>query len=937
MAEAVAQLESVLQLASAQTTEAQARVTEALSQAQQLPEYKLYLLAIFVGVGKDVHVRQRAGLLLKNLLNQQSFENITQEQLVYLKEKSLQSTQDSCKEVRETSGTIISVIIQKLGGIEHWEAAPTTLINNLDHQQLDVVDGAFSALKKILEDFVQSFTKQWEDNWFDQNSEEEIPPFIYYSSKTLIPKLLQKANRQQPLIVKRYAIELLNMYATNHILDHQTYQNLIYEFAQPYMQVIGDLAQDDDPEILADVCRGMCHLASYHHQMLAPNITDVVQHMMKFSEHPVPSTKLQALEFWSQGCQHQDFYKPLLNILPNLVPLILKSMRYADEDYLSMNAVNEEADVPDRPQDMAHKFSKSNKRQVEPDEDGGGAPWGQEWTCRKAAATALDTLSNVYQTNLLNVVLPLIEQNLTREDDWEAQESGVLALGAIAYGCMDGLKQFLSQILELLIKTSDSQKPLLRSICVWCISRYSDWICRESSSSPEKKNILTVTLRAILMRVLDRNKRVQEAACSAFATLEEEARTLLVPYLHDIIQTLKQAFSMYQANNLLNLYDVCGTLAESVGHNLAKPELLEPYMEPLMVCLQITNPQDRPMVPLLNCFSQITHIGPGLMPYCVTIVDKCGTVIQEYRELSNLHKRDPQNHEKPQLDPMSAAIDLLAGLVDGMDGRLQEILNQRNFINVLKETLKEQDIPVKQSSFAMMGELGRHAGPALTTHLDYLLPAAAESLLDQSPNVSNNASWAIGEVCVSVPQELVRPHLERIVHNLVLQFDQAYKMQRHLLQQNACITIGRLGLVFGAEMAKILPHILERWCNIMKEYRLDEEKKTAFIGFCNMIKSAGNETCVTDQSNALLILNTLGSVIPNPSLPNSSLPDQLVNGISQIIQGYKGLFGEQWNSAVHLLRYDAVINLRAIDPTIPIVNPHPQVMTPIPRPLPIAR
>lgn len=50
----------------------------------------------------------------------------------------------------------------------------------------------------------------------------------------------------------------------------------------------------------------------------------------------------------------------------------------------------------------------------------------------------------------------------------------------------------------------------------------------------------------LLIRVLDSSKRVQEAACSAFATLEEEASTELVPYLSDIISTLSVAFQRYQ-------------------------------------------------------------------------------------------------------------------------------------------------------------------------------------------------------------------------------------------------------------------------------------------------------------------------------------------------------------------------------------------------------
>lgn len=79
----------------------------------------------------------------------------------------------------------------------------------------------------------------------------------------------------------------------------------------------------------------------------------------------------------------------------------------------------------------------------------------------------------------------------------------------------------------------------------------------------------------LLGRILDPNKRVQEAACSAFATLEEEACTELVPYLGDILSVLVTAFKRYQAKNLLMLYDAIGTLADSVGNHLNKPVSLK--------------------------------------------------------------------------------------------------------------------------------------------------------------------------------------------------------------------------------------------------------------------------------------------------------------------------------------------------------------------------
>ena len=59
--------------------------------------------------------------------------------------------------------------------------------------------------------------------------------------------------------------------------------------------------------------------------------------------------------------------------------------------------------------------------------------------------------------------------------------------------------------------------------------------------------------------------------CSAFATLEEEACTELVPYLSFILDTLVFAFGKYQHKNLLILYDAIGTLADSVGHHLNQP------------------------------------------------------------------------------------------------------------------------------------------------------------------------------------------------------------------------------------------------------------------------------------------------------------------------------------------------------------------------------
>jgi transportin-1 len=67
-------------------------------------------------------------------------------------------------------------------------------------------------------------------------------------------------------------------------------------------------------------------------------------------------------------------------------------------------------------------------------------------------------------------------------------------------------------------------QALVRSITCWTLSRYAAWIVSEE---PRDYQYFPRLLGALLTCILDNNKRVQEAACSAFATLEEEVRCIV--------------------------------------------------------------------------------------------------------------------------------------------------------------------------------------------------------------------------------------------------------------------------------------------------------------------------------------------------------------------------------------------------------------------------
>jgi|SRR5882672_4139379 len=107
--------------------------------------------------------------------------------------------------------------------------------------------------------------------------------------------------------------------------------------------------------------------------------------------------------------------------------------------------------------------------------------------------------------------------------------------------------------------------------------------------------------------VLDNNKRVQEAGCSAFATLEEDAGPELAPYLEPVLRNLVFAFEKYQHKNMLILYDAVGTLADAVGRALSNPVYVDILMPPLTKRWSKLKDDDEDLIPLLEvCYESLS-------------------------------------------------------------------------------------------------------------------------------------------------------------------------------------------------------------------------------------------------------------------------------------------------------------------------------------------
>ncbi|KAF7689320.1 hypothetical protein HF521_012673 [Silurus meridionalis] len=375
---------------------------------------------------------------------------------------------------------------------------------------------------------------------------------------------------------------------------------------------------------------------------------------------------------------------------------------------------------------------------------------------------------------------------------------------------------------------SDWNLPLVRSIACWTLSRYAHWVV---SQPPDAH--LKPLMTELLKRILDGNKRVQEAACSAFATLEEEACTELVPYLSFILDTLVFAFGKYQHKNLLILYDAIGTLADSVGHHLNQPEYIQKLMPPLIQKWNELKDEDKDLFPLLECLSSVaTALQSGFLPYCEPVYQRCVTLVQKTLAQAMMYSQQPDQYEAPDKDFMIVALDLLSGLAEGLGGHVEQLVARSNIMTLLFQCMQDTMPEVRQSSFALLGDLTKACFPHVKPCIAEFMPILGTNLNPEFISVCNNATWAIGEICMQMGVEM-QPYVALVLHHLVEIINRPNTPKT--LLENTAITIGRLGYVCPQEVAPMLQQFIRPWCTSLRNIRDNEEKDSAFRGICVMI------------------------------------------------------------------------------------------------------
>ncbi|GMP37446.1 hypothetical protein CsSME_00009121 [Camellia sinensis var. sinensis] len=623
---------------------------------------------------------------------------------------------------------------------------------------------------------------------------------------------------------------------------------------------------------------------------MQPHLRNVIEYMLQVNKDHDEEVALEACEFWSAYCETQLPPENLREFLPRLIPVLLSNMVYADDDESLVDA-EDDGSLPDRDQDLKPRFHSSRfhgSENAEDDDD----DIVNIWNLRKCSAAGLDVLSNVFGDEILPTLMPVVQAKLSTNDDetWKEREAAVLALGAIAEGCISGLYPHLSEIVAFLIPLLDDKFPLIRSISCWTVSRFSKFIV-QGIGHQERREQFDKVLMGLLRRILDNNKRVQEAACSAFATLEEEAAEELAPRLEVILQHLMCAFGKYQRRNLRIVYDAIGTLADAVGGELNQPTYLDIMMPPLIAKWQQLPNSDKDLFPLLECFTSIAQaLGTGFSQFAQPVFQRCINIIQSQQ----LAKVDPVS-AGVQYDKefIVCSLDLLSGLAEGLGSGIESLVSQSSLRDLLLQCCMDDAPDVRQSAFALLGDLARvcpiHLHPRLSEFLDVASKQLSIPKLKETISVANNACWAIGELAVKVRQE-ISPIVMTVISCLIPILQHAEELNKSLIE-NSAITLGRVAWVCPEVVSPHMEHFMQSWCIALSMIRDDIEKEDAFRGLCAMVRA--------NPSGALSSLVFMCKAIASWHEIRS---EELHNEVCQVLHGYKQMLRDgAWDQCMSAL------------------------------------
>nr|CAR53242.1 putative importin [Colletotrichum higginsianum] len=698
-----------------------------------------------------------------------------------------------------------AIMLKNRGGILSWPELLPQLLSLISNETGQVSnegqEGAMSAMAKICEDNVKVLEREHNGS---RPLNFLLPKFID-ATKSELPKVRAKALTAINVFTPRKSQAMLNN--VDNLLNH-----------------LFILAGDQHPDVRRQVCHAFVQLVETRPDKLQPHIAGLVDYIITQQKSDDEDLACEAAEFWLAVGEHEDLWRALTG-----------------EDIALLGGASDDEEEEDREEDIKPQFAKKSatrgkggeasadhaqngnayeklasmdddleEGEIDDLDDGDENP-DERWTIRKCSAAALDVFARDFSDPVFTAILPYLTSNLKHEE-WQYREAAVLALGAVAEGTINAVTPHLPELVPYLLSLLEDSEPIVRQITCWTLGRYSQWAANLQGPN-QKATFFEPMMDGILRKMLDKNKKVQEAAASAFANLEEKAGKVLEPYCIPILQQFVQCFARYKDRNMYILYDCVQTLAENIGPVIAQPNAMSLLMPALI--------------------DRYQKVGDdSIFTRCVNIIH---TNLEQSLQATNNPKLD-----SPDKDFLVTSLDLLSATIQSLEeDKKQELVrgSEGTFFELLSFCLEDPQDDVRQSAYALLGDCARYVFPQLEKHLPSIFPILLKQLdldnildeeIDSGFSVVNNACWSAGEI-VMINSKTISPFVPELLQRFVEIISNPGVQAA--VSGNAAIALGRLGLHNSEILAPLLPTFAEDFLSAMEHVEFLEEKATAFKGF----------------------------------------------------------------------------------------------------------
>ncbi|KAL4253746.1 importin beta family protein [Abortiporus biennis] len=475
---------------------------------ENYPAYMLMLSSELINEGSQTHIRNAAGLALKNALTaketvrQTDFSNrwlaLDNEARNKIKHDALTALGSTAARV----GTVAAQVVAAIAAVElpngQWTELIEGLLGFMNQENTNLRVATLQAIGFICETIK--------------------PDILAMRSNEILTAVIHGARKEEPST----DVQLAAVHALLNSLEFVR-DNFEREGERNYiMQVVCEATQSPSVPVQIGAFECLVKIMTLYYDKMGFYMERALFGLTVMGmKHTEDSIALQAIEFWSTVCEieselaweaseAQEYGEVPENeskffakvALPEIVPVLLQLLTRQEEDA---------------------------------DED--------EWNVSMAAGTCLGLLAQAVSDTIVPAVIPFIEANI-RAQDWHLREAAVMAFGSILDGPDPAvLTPLVNQALPILIDMMTDTNMHVKDTVAWTLGRICDLliVCI-------KPDVHLHPLISALVNGLQDNPRIVANCCWALMNLadqlsfNEEGQTPstspLSPYYEGIIQAL---------------------------------------------------------------------------------------------------------------------------------------------------------------------------------------------------------------------------------------------------------------------------------------------------------------------------------------------------------------------------------------------------------------